>query len=93
MRRLIITEPAKKDLAGLDKTTQKRIQAALDKLLDQPDSVALKKLKGKPEEWRMRVGDWRIILYFDQEKDIGYVDRIKHRSTVYSKHGRRQRQK
>lgn len=47
--RLEITEPAEKDLADLDKKTQRRIKAALDRLLTYPQGVDLKKLQGNPE--------------------------------------------
>jgi mRNA-degrading endonuclease RelE of RelBE toxin-antitoxin system len=91
MRRLILTNTAKKDLAALDKVIQKRIQTALDKMMDNPESAPLKKLKGDPEEWSLRVGDWRVIMYFDRLGDIACIDRIKHRSNVYRKRGHRKR--
>lgn len=81
--RLEITATAEKDLAALDIKTQKRLKSALDKLIANPQSVDLKKLKGKPERWRLRVGDWRIILMLQREKRIIYVLCIKHRREAY----------
>jgi len=81
--RLEITEPAEKDLAGLDKETQRRIKTALDRLITYPQNVDLKKLHGSPERWRLRVGDWRVILRIDREQMILYVLRIRHRREVY----------
>jgi len=81
--RLEITATAEKDLASLDIKTQKRLKSALDKLIANPQSVDLKKLKGKPERWRLRVGDWRIILMLQREKRIIYVLCIKHRREAY----------
>lgn len=81
--RLEITEPAEKDLADLDKKTQERVSAALDRLLTRPEAVDLKKLRGSPERWRLRVGDWRIILRIDQEQEIIYILRIRHRREAY----------
>jgi len=81
--RLEITEPAQKDLAGLDRNTQRRIKTALDRLLSYPQAVDLKKLKGSPDMWRLRVGDWRVILRFDRERGILYVLRIRHRREAY----------
>ena len=91
MRKLVITELAKKDLISLDKAIQKRVQTALDKMIDDPKSVTIKKLEGEPEEWGLRVGNWRVILYFDWDERVVYVDRIKHRGKVYLNRGRRQR--
>lgn len=81
--RLEVTEPAQKDLAGLDRNTQRRIKTALDRLLSYPQAVDLKKLKGSSDMWRLRVGDWRVILRFDREQGVLYVLRIKHRREAY----------
>lgn len=81
--RLEITEPAERDLADLDKKTQRRIKAALDRLLTYPQAVDLKKLQGSPERWRLRVGDWRVILRIDREQGVLYVLRIRHRREAY----------
>lgn len=81
--RLEITEPAQKDLADLDTKTQRRIKAALDRLLSFPQGVDLKKLKGSPNMWRLRVGDWRVILRFDRKQGVLYVLRVRHRREVY----------
>jgi len=74
-----VTEPAERDLADLDKKTQRRIKAVLDRLLTYPQAIDLKKLQGSPERWRVRVGDWRVILRIDREQRVLYVLRIRHR--------------
>jgi len=82
--RLIVTNTAKKDLAALDRVILKRVQIALDKMMANPKiSASLKKLKGEPAAWSLRVGDWRVIMYFDWQEGIAYIDRIKHRCEVY----------
>ncbi len=77
--RFEVTEPAERDLADLDKKTQRRIKAVLDRLLTYPQAIDLKKLQGSPERWRVRVGDWRVILRIDREQRVLYVLRIRHR--------------
>lgn len=81
--RLEITEQAEKDLAGLDKKTQRRIRVALDRFLEYPQAADIKKLKGSPDMWRLRVGDWRVILRFDRKQGVLYVMRIRHRREAY----------
>jgi len=81
--RLEVTEPAQKDLAELERKTQRRIKAALDRLLSYPQAVDLKKLKGSQDMWRLRVGDWRVILRLDREQGILYVLRVRHRREAY----------
>jgi len=81
--KLEITEPAEKELAGLDKRTRARIKDALDKLLSRPEAVDLRKLKGKTNLWRLRVGEWRVILQVDRRKETIYVLHVKHRREAY----------
>jgi len=55
----------------------------LDKLLIFLEAVNLRKLKDSPERWRLRVGDWRVILHLDQEQEVLYVLRVSHRREAY----------
>ena len=81
--KLIITKRAQKDLESLDKTTQKRIAEKLDQMLVYPLSVDLKKLKGYENLWRLRVGDYRIILEIREQEITIYALRVMHRREVY----------
>ncbi|MBE3584430.1 MAG: type II toxin-antitoxin system RelE/ParE family toxin [Limnochordaceae bacterium] len=81
--RVEVTEPAQKDLAELEKKAQRRIKAALDRLLSYPQAADLKKLQGSRDMWRLRVGDWRVILRLDGEQGVLYVLRIRHRREAY----------
>jgi mRNA interferase RelE/StbE len=42
-----------------------------------------KKLKGGQRDWRIRVGDYRVVYTIDDEKLLVSVMRIRHRSEVY----------
>lgn len=81
--KLIITKRAQKDLESLDKTTQKRIAEKLDQMLVYPLPVDLKKLKGYENLWRLRVGDYRIILEIREQEITVYALRVMHRREVY----------
>jgi mRNA interferase RelE/StbE len=65
--RVKITKPADKDLLKLDLKTRTRILEALKSMRDYPEVSGLVKIKGKKDDrWRLRVGDWRVILRIDQ---------------------------
>jgi mRNA interferase RelE/StbE len=81
--KLVITARAEKDLASLDKKTAQRIRAALDKMIISISSVDIKKLKGSPDRWRLRVGDYRVLLQITEEEITAYALRVKHRREVY----------
>ncbi len=82
--KLVITEPAKKDLAKLDGQTRARILAALQKMAARAEAADLKKLQGEPNTWRLRVGDWRVILEIVEENVVvAYAVKVRHRREAY----------
>jgi len=84
-RRVVITKPAQKDLAKLEPRTKEMIIHSLSKLESIPSlSMAdLKKLQGVNDLWRLRVGDWRILLRFNDNRIIIYALRVNHRREAY----------
>lgn len=81
--RLSFTKHAQKDLAGLEASQKKRIVQALEQLLANPEHAELRKIKMKPGQWRLRAGDWRVILEIDFAENVIYVLHIKHRREAY----------
>jgi mRNA interferase RelE/StbE len=80
--RIVITEQAKKDLSKLDKITNERILRGLLKLKTN-QQVDLRKLRGTEDEWRLRVGDYRVRLKISREEIIIYALSVKHRRDAY----------
>ena len=78
---VLITRSAMKDIEGLEPENRSRIIGVLDRLALQSRAMGLKKVHGMPNTWRLRVGDWRVILRLDPP--IIYVVRVKHRSEAY----------
>lgn len=79
---LLVTNPARKDLAKLPRQDQVRIERALDALRRDPFSGDIKRLE--PSGWRRRVGNYRIFydLYIDERLIV--VTAIRRRtSTTY----------
>jgi mRNA interferase RelE/StbE len=57
----------------------------LENLADNPRPPGCKKLKGGDKEWRIRVGDCRVVYTIDDAKSLVEVTRIRHRSEVYQR--------
>ena len=55
----------------------------MNKLLTAPETVDLKKLRGEFDKWRVRVGDYRVIMRIASKEETIYVLRIRHRSDAY----------
>jgi len=70
---IFIHDSAEKFLNKLDKKIQTNIKEHMKKLSENPyskqlDIKKLKGLKNKPNLFRLRVGDYRIIYFIEEEK-------------------------
>ena len=74
---------ARKELERLPAKLIQRIFPKLEGLASEPRPAGCKKLKGGQREWRIWVGDYRVVYTIDDEKLLVSVTRIRHRSEVY----------
>ena len=81
MYEIIISDKAFKQIEKLEKSIQERIFTSLEKIRIRPESF-VKKLVGIPG-FRLRVGDYRVILDIDQGKLLILVIKVGHRRDVY----------
>jgi mRNA interferase RelE/StbE len=65
-------------------TVQRRIIEALDRLVAEPPQGDIVKLTGIDEEWRLRVGDWRVRFTRD-DHGIVQVLRVLPRGRAYDR--------
>lgn len=73
---------ARRDLRRLDPPVQRRIIEALDRFTgDQPTGDVVK-LAGADDEWRLRVGDWRVRFNRDSA-GLVHVLRVLPRGRAY----------
>lgn len=77
---LIFTREAKEDLLSLDKKTQRRIHIAIERFRKDPAAVNLKKIRSFKNKWRMKVGNWRIIIELNKQERAFYILEIIRRS-------------
>ena len=80
--RVELGRDAKKELARLPATVQKRVTRVLLSLEDEPFPAGCKKLKNR-DGWRVRVGDYRILYFADKPARQVIVGVIAHRRDVY----------
>ena len=71
------------DLAALEPRTRQRVVDSIERMAADRRWDRLKKLEGRNAEWRMRVGDWRVILTFDYPNSTIIVWRVLHRREAY----------
>lgn len=74
----------KKDfLAIKDMRLARRIRAAIEALAEDPRPPGCRKLEGRENEWRVRVGTWRVIYQIEEDRVVVLVIRVAPRGEVY----------
>ncbi len=81
--RIDLDRAAAKALAGFDKPIRSRLVAAIDALASNPRPLGAKKLVGGAGEWRVRVGEYRIVYEIHDGRLLVLVVRVAHRREVY----------
>jgi mRNA interferase RelE/StbE len=83
--RVELTASATKELKKLPNQIVERVFPRLENLASNPRPSGCKKLQGGDREWRIRVGDYRVVYTIDDSRLIVQVTRIRHRSEVYER--------
>jgi mRNA interferase RelE/StbE len=81
--RIEVAPAALRQLRKLDRTAQKRVQAAIELLAEQPRPSGAKKLVGGEGEWRVRTGDYRIVYEIHDDVLLVLVVAVGHRREIY----------
>lgn len=85
MIQISFTIQAEKQLAKLDRNARLRIIASLERLREAYPVADLRKMQGYDTLWRLRVGDYRVVMEIDPVTAdiIITVIRIGHRKEIY----------
>ena len=79
---IIFSDAALKQLKKLEKSTQERIISTLERIRIRPQSYVTK-LVGD-SVYRLRVGDYRLILDIDEGILVVLVIKVGHRKKIYN---------
>ena len=82
---LEIKQSAQRELDALDDALFARIDHRILALADQPRPAGCKKLRGFKDQWRIRIGDWRVVYIIDHAAKLVRITRIAHRREVYQR--------
>lgn len=81
--RIDLGRRAAKALDAIDAPQRRRIMAAIDRLSDNPRPAGCVKLTGRTNEWRVRVGDYRVVYEIHDDRLLVLVIEVGHRSAIY----------
>jgi len=79
---IVVTRRAERDLRRLPVEVVKRVAAVRQELAQDPRPPGAAKLSGS-DEWRIRIGDYRIRFLIDDEARTVTLTRLGHRREVY----------
>lgn len=77
-----LTPRARRDMRRLELSVRQRVFDALDRYVAERLGDVTK-LRGSSDQWRLRVGDWRIRFRLDPDNRVIVVARVLHRSQAY----------
>ena len=79
--KILYTRRAAKDISKLEWKIKNRIKKALEECMEAPQNSARKMVNPSLGDYRLRVGDYRVI--FDLQDDEIIILRIGHRREIY----------
>ena len=83
MYEVLIERTAEHDLKSLPVTLFNRIIPRLKALADVPRPSGCHKLAGSKNDWRIRIGDYRVLYEIDDAHKRVRIFRVRHRREVY----------
>jgi mRNA interferase RelE/StbE len=76
---------ARTELEALPDNVLGRVLQKMEALRDSPRPAVCKKLNGYKDQWRVRVGDWRVVYIIDDAAKLISITRIAHRREAYER--------
>ncbi len=83
MYRVLLERAAEKGLSRLPAETHDRVIEAIQALAANPRPVGCRKLSGSKHDWRIRVGDYRVVYEIADVIRVVRVNCVRHRREVY----------
>lgn len=83
MFQIIVERSAEKDLKRIAAEVRPKLASAIRSLADDPRPPGCRKLVGAENDWRIRVGTYRVIYEIADEIRIVRIFRIRHRKDSY----------
>ena len=80
---IYLESAAERDLKRLSPTAFRRLIEHIRSLAENPRPAGCHKIMGSRSDWRIRVGDYRVIYEIDEKAHTIKLMRIRHRREAY----------
>jgi mRNA interferase RelE/StbE len=83
VHKVLLETAARKDLDKLSHSDFDRVFSAIKKLSGNPRPGGCAKIVGSENDWRIRIGIFRVIYEINDKQKVIRIMRIKHRREAY----------
>lgn len=83
MYQILLERSAEQDLKKLQAADFQRIIAVIRGLAANPRPTGCRKIVGSKSDWRIRIGNYRVLYEIEDEAQLVRVMRVRHRREVY----------
>ncbi|MCL5103305.1 MAG: type II toxin-antitoxin system RelE/ParE family toxin [Armatimonadetes bacterium] len=83
MHEVFLERTARADLQRLPREVVERIVRRMQSLAEEPRPAGCRKISGSRDDWRIRIGEYRVIYEVDDALKRVNVMRVKHRREAY----------
>ena len=83
--RIVLHREAITEVRSLPDATRRQIKNAIDGLASDPRPASAARLKGRPNAYRIRFGDYRLLYEIHATEIVVYVIGVAHRREVYKR--------
>ncbi len=83
MYKLYLERAAERDLKRLSTENFHRLITEIKMLAKEPRPPGARKITGSKDDWRLRVGDWRVVYEIDNKQKVVRIMWVRLRREVY----------
>ena len=83
MYEILLERRAERDIKKLSIEIFQRIIPRIKALAENPKPPGSRKITGSKSDWRIRIGEYRVIYEVDEKSRVVKVMRIRHRKDIY----------
>ena len=83
MYQVVIERRAERDLESLPRHMFQSVTIAIRSLANNPRPVGCRKLRGSRRDWRIRIGDYRVIYEIDESRHEVRILLVRNRKDAY----------
>jgi mRNA interferase RelE/StbE len=80
---ITVSRKAQRDIDKLPAKVRQRVLDALVGLTTHPRQGDIRKLEGRDDEYRLRVGEWRVIFRVEKSEKLVVVTAVRPRGGAY----------